>query len=188
MRKTIVIFISLLTLIGLACGLFTPKDDARNSWPTPVVSEDEAQKFKDNVQSAGDQLNANQPVVLVVTESELTSYVAYELQNQDVSVIQNPQIYLRDGNVQVYGQYDEAGTSLNISVTLRFPVSDGKVQVQIVTIALNGFKAPASLASKVQLAVTEQVEPGLNEWLANGMYIDALQIGDGILTITGHNP
>ena len=188
MRKTIVIFISLLTLIGLSCGLFTPKEDGRSSWPTPVVSENEAQKFKENVKSAGDQLNANQPVVLVVTESELTSFVVFELQNQDISVIQDPQIYLRDGNVKVYGQYEEAGTTLNVSVQLRFAVLDGKIQIQIETVSLNGFNAPDSLASKVQMAISEQVEPALNQWLGDGMYIDTLQIGDGILTITGHKP
>lgn len=188
MRKTIVIFISLLAFIGLACGLSFPKTDNKKAeWPTPSVSEEEAQKFEQNVQAAGDQLNANEPVVLVVTESELTSFATLQLQKLEVSAFVEPQIYLRDGKVQVFGKYVEAA-SVDISVKLGLLVSDGLLKIQIDAITLNGFTAPDQLAKKVQLAIAEQVEPALNQWLVGGMYVDKIEIGDGILTITGHNP
>lgn len=191
MKKTISLFISLLAFIGLACGLSLPKDTnsgERDQWPTPVVSEEQAQILEQNVKSAIEQLNANQPVVLIVTESELTSFVKMELARQGVTVISEPQIYLRSGLVQVFAQYKEGNAALDFSATMEFLVVNGQISVKLQKITLGGFNAPELLRSQAQTAITDQVEPALNQWLANGMYIDSLAIADGTLTLTGHKP
>ena len=180
--------ILLLAVATLGCGIFTPKSSDRDSWPTPVISADEAQKLEDSVREAAKQLDSNLPVVLVVTESQLTSFVALKLEEQAITAIQAPQIFLRDGKVLADVTYNEGGAELKMSVDLKFVLNDGVITVMIEAIRLNGFSAPLAMVNKAQTAITEQVEPALNEYLTKGMYIDSLIIADGTLTMTGKKP
>lgn len=180
--------IFVLAFATLGCGIFTPKGSDRDSWPTPVISTEEAQNLEDNVRDAAKQLDSNLPVVLVISESQLTSFVALRLEEQAITAVQDPQIFLRDGKVLANVTYNEGGAALKMSVDIKFLLNDGVISVMLEAIRLNGFSAPMALVNKAQIAITEQVQPALNEYLTKGMYVDSLVIADGTLTLTGKKP
>ncbi len=188
MRKTIFVFLSIFVLTSLACGWFAPKSQPNDSWPTPVVSTQEAQQLQDNVKAANDQLATSDQLDLVITESQLTSFLVTQLADQGITSLESPQIYLRDGKVQVYATYVEAGTSVDLAVVLSFSANQGKVVVTLESVKIAGFTAPTALVNKAQDAIRTQVEPSLNQWLAETMYIESVAVADGNLTLHARKP
>ncbi len=186
-RITIFCFIIIATT-SLACGFLSPQKSGGDVWPTPIVSTEQAKQLQDNLKAANDQLAANQNIDLVITESQLTSLVVQELDNQGITVIKNPQIYLRDGKVQTFAKYVEGSAEIDIQIILSFTAQNGKIAVTLEGVKLAGFTAPQLLMSQIQDAVRTNVEPLVNERLSTDLFIDSLTIENGNLTLKGHKP
>jgi hypothetical protein len=171
-----------LGLAGLACstGLGSPTQPAS---PIPVSTESAGQ-----LESAWETAVANPQngqVTVVMTEQQITSYAAIKLAADPQSPIQNPQIFLRNGQMSLYGTAKANGVLLPVAIGLSIaPAADGTVSVTIQSINFGPFPAPASLrdtlSSSINNLITTQVANGNTNFK-----VTDIKIGDGQMTVTG---
>src|SRR5512144_2606143 len=103
------IFLLTLLLTSLACTMFVGGPDY-STLPAIPTSTDALQSMQDEVTRAFTEGAQTGTITLNFSEQQITSYVAAKLQN-DPRVQQNgqplitdPQVYLRDGQMQIYGK------------------------------------------------------------------------------------
>ena len=181
-RFWIIIFV--LALVSLACNLsiFRPKTPAP---PIPVTTE-AVQSLEETAQDAFNGIQQNGAVRLAITEAQLTSLVALKLQEYGDQGITNPQVYLRDGKVQVFGTIKRDNLEATAKVVIAVGVdSSGNPVFDIESANLGPFPLPQELISELEtrlnLIFQEQIAS-----LAPNTAIDSIQIADGQMVIEGH--
>ena len=180
-------FTAVLATLGLAVlacspsfGLGAPTPPAS---PIPVSSEAAGQVdglWATAVAGANDG-----QVTLVVTEAQLTSYVALKLTNKADAPITDPQIFLRNGKLVLYGKIKANNITLPAALTLSVvPTASGIVSVTIDNAEVGPLPLPSSLR--------ETLADNINQLIAQnagsgdtGFKVAEIVIGDGKLTVTG---
>ncbi|MGA2504742.1 MAG: hypothetical protein ABSG01_11690 [Anaerolineales bacterium] len=77
-------------------------------------------------------------VTLNLTESQITSYLAYKLQAQSQPFITNPQVYLQDGKLQVYGTATQGYFQATVSLIFSAGVDEhGNLKIQLTSANYN---------------------------------------------------
>lgn len=174
-----------LSLSGLACGapfgLGAPTAPAS---PIPVSTE-AAGELEDLWQNAIDNADENGQITVVMTEEQVTSYVALKLAEQPENPIENVQIFLRDGKMTLQG--DAKIGSLNAPATLVINVTvdaDGQLVAEIEDADFGPVPVPSSMLTSLNDAIQES--------LTNELTIDSTQltitsiaIADGKMSFSG---
>src|SRR4051812_11564328 len=126
MKKTQVVILPLilpLVLAALACSVFV----GGPSYPEtkiPVSTEDAGiveKKFSDAATAAV----TSGILTLDITESQITSIVAQKLSEQSDPFITEPQVYLRNGQIQIYGKATQGSLQATVRIILTATVDDG---------------------------------------------------------------
>lgn len=193
MRPTKHIFtVFLLTLIltSLACTVFVGGPDY-SSLPTIPVSTEITQSIQDEVARAFEEGMTSGTVTLNFTEAQLTSYIASRLQNdptlqQDSKpLITDPQVYLRDGQMQIYGKTQQGLFAANIGIIVSVGVDEnGQPKIDIVSADFGPLPAPEGLKEAISAMVREAYMGSIGP-VATGLRIETISIADGIMTISG---
>ncbi len=193
MRQTkyaLPIFLLTLLLTSLACTVFVGGPDY-SSLPAVPVSTDALQSMKDEVTRAFEEGALTGTITLNFTEDQITSYVAARLQN-DTSLQQNnqplitdPQVYLRDGQMQIYGKTKQGMFTANIGIIVNVGVDEnGQPKIDIASADFGPLPAPKGLANAVAAMVREAYTGSLGP-VATGLRIETITIANGIMTISG---
>lgn len=177
-RLTLALF-SLL-VVSLACNLFAKTE------PTPVVtipvSTQAVESLEKDLQQAGKQINSSGQTTLTIDEAQLTSLVAFELQKQETPIFQDPQIYLRDGQIKILGKVQQGDVELALTVSV---TSDGRPDYKLVSAKIGPLPLPDAmvqgLSDQLDSAFKSNIDPQMDD-----IYIDKITIGDGVMTIQGH--
>ena len=124
-------------------------------------------------------------VTVVFTEEQWTSFIALELtKNQDLP-IQDPQVYLQNGQIEVYGKIQQGPITAKIRLDLQASVQDyGQVKLDIVAADFGPIPAPAGLLEALSKVIDETASNSINPETI-GVSIESLTIADGTMTITG---
>ena len=70
-------------------------------------------------------------ITLVINEVQATSYLATKLQTQSETIITNPQVFLRDGHIQLYGTVQQGYFQVTIAVIVTAGVdSQGQLTLE----------------------------------------------------------
>ena len=186
MRKSLFVLLIVIGLAAVACRLGTSA--AQRPGSEIPVSTEEAQLFEQNLKAASEGFSNNGEMDLHITESQLTSYVYFQLQEQANSGIADPQIFLRDGKIQFYATYSESALPVDLVLVITPRVSNGQISLQLDSVRLGPAAAPEVLVERAQQIITEQIEPSLNQSVTGGLYIDTLDVADGMLTLQGKKP
>lgn len=178
--------LSLLFLTILSCRLGLPE----NTPPGPeiVISTEEAMNFEHEIKLASDSYSNTGQAKLQITEAEITSYFYFQLQSQNQTIISDPQIYLRDGTIQVFAKYSESKIPVNLFIQLSPLIEAGRLELKLEEIRLGPAAAPSVLVQQAQRIIDEQIEPGLNQNLAGEFNVESFLIADGILIVSGKKP
>jgi len=193
MRQTkyaLPIFLLTLLLTSLACTVFVGGPDY-SSLPAVPVSTDALQSMQDEVKRAFEAGAQTGTITLNFTEEQITSYVAARLQN-DTSLQQNnqplitdPQVYLRDGQMQIYGKTKQGMFAANIGIIINVGVDEnGQPKIDIASADFGPLPAPKGLANAVAAMVREAYTGSLGP-VATGLRIETITIANGIMTISG---
>lgn len=193
MRQTkyaLPIFLLTLLLTSLACTVFVGGPDY-SSLPAVPVSTDALQSMQDEVKRAFEAGAQTGTITLNFTEEQITSYVAARLQN-DTSLQQNnqplitdPQVYLRDGQMQIYGKTKQGMFTANIGIIINVGVDEnGQPKIDIASADFGPLPAPKGLANAVAAMVREAYTGSLGP-VATGLRIETITIANGIMTISG---
>jgi len=178
-----IILLSLLSLLFIgACQIFP-------GWPKPPdekipVSETEAQTVLDTWESvfSSDQTGL---VSITLTEAQLTSAIDHYLSKQETPLMTEPQVFLRDAKIDLYGKINQGLLSANVRITLSATIDEnGKPELNIVDADFGPLPMPESLlnvASKlVDESVTGVIGPMITKFRA-----ETIEANNGLLIISG---
>jgi uncharacterized protein YpmS len=182
-KQVFILALAALVLASLACnfGLSAPELPAS---PVPVTTE-AVESLEQGLDAAAGQLQDGGPVTIVVDETQMTSLVALELQKQEEPVLTDPQVFLRDGQVQLVGNVQQSGFRAPIQVDLAVTVDgNGRLQYEVVSAKVGPLPLPQSildqLTAQIDSAFASQIGPE-----AEKIYFESITIAEGKMTVTG---
>ena len=173
-----------LAVSSLACSIFVGGPD----YPAQPVqsSPDEAQTLKNMIEQAMIDGAETGVITLQVTESQLTGYIADKLAQQANPPFTDPQVTLRDGQMNIYGKIARGWFTANMLITMNVTIDDvtGQPKIQIVTADFGPVPAPEGLNTAIS-AVIDEAFTGSFGPVAVGFRLQTISIADGIMTLTG---
>ena len=192
-RKNFAIPLFLITLIltSLACTVFVGGPDY-SDLPVIPVSQEAAQSLKDEMKRAFEAGATTGVVTLNITEPQITSYLALRMQNDpslqqsdSKPLITDPQVYLRDGQMKIYGKTQQGMFAANIGIIINVGIDEtGQPKIEIASADFGPFDAPDGLKEAITAMVKEAYTGAIGP-AATGLRIESITIADGIMTITG---
>jgi len=184
------IFLLTLLFTSLACTIFVGGPDYSDLAPIPVSTE-AVESLKEEMKKSFEAGAESGIVTLNITEPQITSVIAFRLladpnmQTGKKPIIAEPQVYLRDGQMKIYGKSQQGMFAANIGIIVNMGVDElGKPKIEIASADFGPFPAPAgindALTALIEEAYTGSIGPA-----ATGLRIETITIADGIMTITG---
>lgn len=182
--KLLLVF-TVLLVTSLACNLGT-SDSRPPEQATPIaVTTESVEELKENLHDAATQASTSGEVTVVFDEEQLTSLVAFELQKQEEQVFQDPQVYLRDGQIQLYGNAVQGGIELPVSIIATLAVTDqGAPRYEIVSATAGPVPLPQSILDQLTERMDQVIENQLDPE-NSGMIVEDIVIAGGKMTVTG---
>jgi hypothetical protein len=189
--RGLLLFPLLLVLTSLACTIFVGGPDYSSLPPIPVSGE-AAESIKLELQRAIEAGAATGVITVNLTEPQITSYLASRLQT-DPSLQQSdrkplitaPQVYLRDGQMQIYGKTQQGMLVANIGIIVSMGVdANGEPQIDVVSADFGPFPAPEGIKDAITAMVREAYTGSLGP-VATGIRIESISIANGVMTVTG---
>ncbi len=159
--------------------------------PTVPVSTEYAQSIQDQVQQAFQEGAQTGTITLKLTEQQLTSYIAERLQTDPrlqrngQPLMTDPQVYLRDGQMKIYGKTQQGPFTANIGIVLNVGVDEnGQPKIDIASADFGPLPAPEGLRDTIAAMIREAYTGSLGP-VATGLRIENIAIADGVMTIQG---
>ncbi|HSO28058.1 MAG TPA: hypothetical protein VLS48_08310 [Anaerolineales bacterium] len=187
-KTRIFAFLAVLSLLaaGLACNLpgLAGESVAPTNTPIPITTES-VTELQEEIQSAGEAIETGQPVTVSVTEEQLTSIIAFELQKQDQQMVSDPQVRLRDGQIQFTANVSQSGFELPLEVVIEvFLDGTGEIDYRIVSADLGPFPLSDEMLDQLSAQFEGSFRAQLREQTKD-IEIEEVTIADGVMTITG---
>jgi hypothetical protein len=163
-----------------------------SSLPPVPVSTEAVASIQDEIARAIEAGATTGTITVNLTETQITSYLAGRLQTDPSlqqsdrkPLITEPQVYLRDGQMQIYGKTQQGMFAANIGIVLNMGVdANGQPQIDIVSADFGPFPAPDGLKEAITAMVREAYTGSLGP-VATGLRIESISIANGVMTVTG---
>jgi hypothetical protein len=124
-------------------------------------------------------------VTLVITESQLTSYLAYRLQAQTKPIITNPQVYLRDSQIRLYGTVTQGYFEATAGAILTAGIDEeGQLKIGLTSADFGPLPVPSGLLDAITAAIKEAYTGALGP-VATGFRLESITVTNGTMTIIG---
>jgi hypothetical protein len=172
-----------LTLASLACSVFVGGPDYP---PTAIaVSTEAVNSLDQQVQAAKTAAAQNGLLTLTVTETQVTSLLTAKLDAQPNPFISDPQVYLRNNEIQVYGKAKQGNLQANVRIVLSASIdAQGKPVITVTSADFGPFPAPEGLNKTISAFIEEAFTGALGP-AASGLRLESITIADGVMTLTG---
>jgi hypothetical protein len=185
------VFLLSLVLTSLACTIFVGGPDYSSLPPIPVSAE-AAESIKEELRRAFEAGAETGIITININEPQITSYLAARMQtdpslqqSDQKPLITNPQVYLRDGQMQIYGRSQQGIFAANIGIIVKVGVdTDGQPLIEITSADFGPFPAPEGLKNALTAMIKEAYTGSLGP-VATGLRIETISIANGVMTITG---
>jgi len=184
-KPAILIAVSLLILISLSCNF--PGRSAEPE-PTPIpVSTESVQELEEEIRSAAATAQSGGPIELTFTEQQLTSLAATQLVSQPDTPVNDVQVRLRNGQVEITGSAERSGLDLPFSVTLTISVdAQGVPRSSIIDASVGPLPVPQSILDQITARLDEIIISQYTSY-GNDIVVDSITIYEGYMTIKGHH-
>jgi uncharacterized protein YpmS len=172
-----------LTLATLACSIFVGGPDYPN---TPIaVSTEAVANLDQQVQAAQTAAADSGVLTLTVNETQITSILASKLEADPNPFMHSPQVYLRNGEIQIYGKVTQGSLQANVRIVLAASIdAEGKPVLTVTSADFGPLPAPEGL-NKTISAMIDEAFTGIIGPAALGLRLEAITIADGVMTLTG---
>jgi len=175
--------VSILILAVLACTV-NVGGPAYPDQHIPVSTE-AAGEIQFVVQTAVAAGMESGQITLVLTEEQLTSYLAYQFQAQPQPIFTDPQVYLQDGQIQIYGTARKGYFQATVAIVLTAGVDEqGQLLIELTSANFGPLPVPSGLKEAVSAAIQEAYTGAIGP-AATGFRLESVTIADGEMTITG---
>jgi hypothetical protein len=185
MKQNKVITIMLATLaITLACTIFVGGPD----YPQPPIpiSAEAVTSLQEQIKAAVEAGTLNGEITLFINETQLTSYLAYKNIDNPNALFTDPQFYLRDNQMRIYGKTKQGNFTANIGIVLAVGLDvEGRPELQLASADFGPFPLPEGL-NKAITAIIEEAYTGALGPVATGFRIQSITIADGVMTVIGN--
>lgn len=122
---------------------------------------------------------------VILTQEQLTSYLTFALAEQPDPPIRDPQVYLQNGLIKVFGKAQGEYFTANALIELAPSVdANGQLALTIQSADFGPLPVPESLLESLSGAITGAFTGGLGP-LATGIQITNVAIVDGEMAVTG---
>jgi len=182
-RNRILLVLTVLVFATLACTMFVGGPD----YPEGAipVSAQAVESLRNQIESAVLAGAESGEITLQLTEEQLTSYIAFKLAAEEDPVLQNPQVYLRDGQMQVYGNVKRGYFVANVLVVLNVTVDElGQPAIEIASADFGPLPAPDALKESLTAILIEAYTGSLGP-IATGFRLENINIANGLMTVSG---
>jgi hypothetical protein len=184
------IFLITLLLTSLACTIFVGGPDTSNL--TPISSSPlDADALREQIKNAFEDGATTGTVSFTITEAQLTSVLAQRLQadpnlqTEKKPIITDPQVYLRDGQMKIYGKSQQGIFTANVGLIINVGVDElGKPKIEISSADFGPFPVPDGIKEAMTAMISEAYTGSLGP-VATGLRIESILIADGNMTIAG---
>jgi hypothetical protein len=182
--KHLTIMLCALLAATLACGIFVGGPDYPAE--TIPVSPDEVTNLKTQIEQsflAGAETGV---VTIQITESQLTSYLALQTQGQQNPPFTEPQILLRNGQMQMYAKFKSGVFTANMLITMKVGIdaSTGMPSITIASADFGPIDAPQGINQAIS-KIIEEAFTGSFGPVATGIRLESISIADGVMTLVG---
>jgi hypothetical protein len=124
-------------------------------------------------------------VTLVVNESQLTSLLAYRLQEEEDPFLRDPQVYLRDGQIQIFGTASQGALVASVRIVLSVEVdADGAPRLLLESADFGPWPIPEGLLTGLSAMVDEAFTGNFGP-AATGFRLESIAINGGLMALTG---
>ncbi len=172
-----------LLLVSVACtiGLGGPTPPAPPITPPPDAAESLKQTWAQAVASAG----PDGRITVVLTEAQLTGLLAKKMASNPDAAFQEPQVFLRDGALYIYGKVRQGNFTANVMVVLTAEIDEqGTLQLRLTRADFGPWPVPddllSGLSAMLDEAFTGKIGPAFT-----GLRLESVTIADGTLTLVG---
>ena len=180
-RKTFLLLIMITLLAAsLACNL----PGVKRPDPGLPVTTEAAVELEQNIGEASEDFLNGKPFSLTVDETQATSLANLKLQSIQETRIQNLQIFLRDGQIQITGQASSDGFKLPVSLAVRVSAANGSIAYELLQAKVGPVSLPDSIMQEFEAQLDQIILNQLNPSATN-VYIENITIANGVMTITG---
>jgi hypothetical protein len=177
------LFLLALLLTTVACSIFIGGPE----YPEEriPISTESTESLQTNIQDALSAGAESGFVTLEISEEQISSYVAYKLATQENPIFYDPQIYLRDDQIKIFGKVENGNFVANILITLTASIDENGKPTFIITSADFGpFPAPEGLKQTLTALITEAYTGSLGP-VASGFRLESIEIQDRTMTVAG---
>ena len=182
-RKITILILPLALAITLACTIFV----GGPAYPQPPipVSTEAVTSLQDQIKAAVEAGAVSGEVTLRISETQLTSYLAFKTQQDANPLLTNPQVYLRDGQMKIYGKSQQGNFVANVGIILSVGQDDqGLPKLQLVSADFGPFPLPGGLNDAITALIEEAYTGSLGP-VATGFRLQSITIADGVMTVVG---
>jgi uncharacterized protein YpmS len=183
-KKLLLIAVALVLMSAvLACTISVGGPDYPEE--TIPVSTQSVADMQSAIQTAVAGVAEDGQVTIVISEVQLTSFLAEKLSSQPDALLQDPQAFLREGQIRIYGTarsgYFEATASIILAPAID---EDGKLRLDLVSADFGPLPVPEGLKSAIAAIVTEAYTGALGP-AATGFRLESVIIADGYMMLVG---
>ncbi|PWH11935.1 MAG: hypothetical protein DDG60_15890 [Anaerolineae bacterium] len=178
----ILVLISLLTA-SLACTIQAGGPEYPET--RVPISTESALTLEEQIKAARTAAAQSGTLSLSVSESQLTSLVAATLSKDETPLITEPQVYLRDGKIEIYGKATQGILQANVRIVISATVdATGQPVIEVISTDFGPLPAPEGLNKTISGLIREAFTGALGP-AAIGFRLQSITITDGNLTLTG---
>jgi hypothetical protein len=177
------IIVILLVAASLACDLAVGGPTPPGS-PIPVSTE-AAGELANLWGTAATSVPAGGEVSITLTEAQLTSFVALKLKDNPDAPLQDVQVFLRDGKIQLFGNAQAGSVKTTALVVIAVGVApEGTVRFTAEKADFGPLPVPSALLDTLSTTLNEALTGKVGS-AASGLKITNILIADGQMAITG---
>lgn len=177
----------MLAALTFACSLGVQKTSTPVPTDTPTPTEEgelTAPEIEATVASAISVETSGNSFTISMTEEQILSLANTNLASDSGINVQNLQVSLQNGVIELSGQVKQVIT-LDVHVVAR-PVLDdaGGVSVELVSVDFGGMTAPDSIKESISTTLNDAINSQLSK-IGDQVVIESIEIADGKITVTG---
>jgi uncharacterized protein YpmS len=150
-----------------------------------AVSTEAAGQIQFVLQTAEAAGTTSGQITVVLTETQLTSYLFYRLAVQTQPLFTDPQVYLQNGQIQIFGTARKGYFQATVAIILTAGVNDqGQLEIELTSADFGPLPVPGGLKDAITAAIQEMYTGAIGP-AAIGFRLKSISIADGLMTITG---
>jgi hypothetical protein len=182
-RASLLALTGLLIVTILACTIMVGGPDyPAERIPVSTEAVGEMQAAMQTAAALGMQTGT---ITLTLTEVQLTSYLALKLQQQADPFIHDPQVFLRDGQITIYGTAKQGYFQATVKIVLSAGIdASGQLQIELISADFGPLPAPEGVRDAITATVREAYTGAIGP-AATGLKLESITIADGTMIVVG---